>query len=112
MHKLAATPITLECFEVGDFSPEASTDFIIKQLIPYLEDLRLRYNETKDPAYWKELVRWLPQGWLQTRTWTANYEVIRSMIHQRENHKLIEWRQDFISWTHSLPYSKELLLTI
>lgn len=106
MHKLKDTPITLECFEIGDYK---ESKFIENSLIPYLEDLRIQYQETKDKSYWKELVRWLPNGWLQTRTVTLNYENIYSMIRQRNTHKLTEWSKDFITWAESLPYARELL---
>jgi hypothetical protein len=74
-----------------------------------LEKLRQKYNETKDKRYWKELIRLLPESWLQKRTVTMNYENILSMIHQRKGHKLTEWSKDFIEWAESLPYAKELL---
>jgi hypothetical protein len=63
-------------------------------------------------------VRWLPCGWLQTRTWTANYETIRAICSQgqRRNHKLNEWsgkddpsKPNFISWARSLPYAQYLI---
>ena len=87
-------------------------------IIEQLEFLRQKYLETKDKKYWKELVRWLPESWLQTRTWTANYEVIRTIVHQRENHKLNEWsgqddssKDNFIKWAKSLPYAEELIFS-
>ena len=117
MHKLASTPITLDCFETDDYQDHLSalnertlSTFIGEELIPYLEALRQKYLETKDKRYWKELIRWLPNGWLQTRTVTMNYENLRSMYHQRENHKLSEWHQ-FCKWIEDdLPYSKELII--
>ena len=124
MHKLATTPITLDCFEMDDASDNdlevsydwygdgsLSTQSIINEpltFIRYLEGLRQKYLETKDKRYWKELIRWLPESWLQTRTWTANYAVLRNIIKWRTNHKLTEWSQ-FIDWCKTLPYSKELL---
>jgi uncharacterized protein (DUF1919 family) len=51
----------------------------------------------------------LPESYLQKRTITLNYENIYSMIHQRDNHKLIEWSSRFIGWVMTLPYSNELL---
>lgn len=113
MHKLASTPITIDCFEMGDFE-NVKIDMTIQgfwdeYLIPTLEQLRLKYLETKDKRYWKELVRLLPESWLQKRTVTMNYENILSMIHQRKNHKLTEWSIDFINWCKSLPYAEELL---
>jgi len=59
--------------------------------------------------YWKELIRLLPESWLQTRTITMNYENILNMITYRQNHKLTEWSESFINWTKSLPYAEELL---
>ena len=121
MHKLASTPITLECFETESYNynlpidiSEDNTismawgDFIECDLIPFLEKLRQTYLATNDKQYWKELIRWLPEGWLQTRTWTANYEVLRSMYFQRKAHKLTEW-DAFCKWVESLPYAKELI---
>ena len=80
-----------------------------ESIICYCETLRQRYNETKDIKYWKELIRILPEGWLQTRTWTADYSVLRNIIHWRKNHKLTEWHQ-FVEWASTLPYANELLL--
>lgn len=119
MHKLAETPITMECFEMGDFvadldaddstSPLIIDDYWRNNVIWSLEYLRQKYIQTKDKRYWKELIRLLPESWLQTRTVTMNYENILSMIRQRKNHKLTEWSVDFIKWANTLPYADELL---
>lgn len=114
MHKLASTPITKECFEMDDFENVElygiqDCNFIWDILLTRLEILRRSYNETKDKRYWKELIRLLPESWLQTRTVTMNYENILNMVHQRKNHKLTEWSKSFIDWAKSLPYAEELL---
>lgn len=116
MHKLASTPITMDCFEMGDFEEiELSNGYYNSQymwnkfFIPYLEELRQVYHQTKDKRYWKELIRILPESWLQTRTVTLNYENLLSMVHQRKNHKLTEWSIDFMNWVKTLPYAEELL---
>ena len=105
MHKLASTPITMECFELDDYRPDIVE---VSGFIQLLEDMRQAFLATKDPAVWKELVRWLPESWLQKRTFTMNYENIRAMVHQRANHKLSEWHR-FIDWAHALPYADELI---
>jgi len=69
MHKITAKPITLDCFETGDFNVEKITDVytnkvFVEELISKLEYLRLSYLKTKDMAEWKELIRWLPESWL------------------------------------------------
>lgn len=115
MHKIQSKPITIDCFEIDDLKDnfEVSeyyifSDFIHHDLIPVLETLRLKYLETKDKTYWKELIRWLPESWLQTRTITMNYENLYAMVRQRKNHKLTEWHS-YIDWVHSLPYASELI---
>lgn len=117
MHKLTDKPITLSCFETGDYCPEVITSGEeVNYLIQFLEGLRQKYKATKDKRYWKELVRWLPESWLQTRTITLSYENIRNMVHQRRNHKLVEWSKEegeeidsFIKFAHTLPYSNEFI---
>lgn len=116
MHKLASTPITRDCFEMGDFEKveidclsqyvETTMDWW-DYVITACEYLRQKYNETKDKRYWKELIRLLPESWLQKRTITMNYENILNMIHHRKNHKLTEWSESFINWTKTLPYADE-----
>ena len=123
MHKLASYPIDIDNFEIEDFNPDlifwindngdSPVDYEIKDHIEdhmfFLEKLRQKYLETKDKRYWKELVRWLPEGWLQKRTITLNYENLRSMYSQRKNHKLSEWHY-FCDWIKtSLPYAEELI---
>ena len=82
--------------------------FMYNQIIDDCESLRQKYLETKDKRYWKELIRWLPEGWLQTRTWTANYEILRNIYFQRQHHKLTEWHR-FCNWIEGLPYSADLI---
>lgn len=131
MHKLASTPITLECFETDDFNDELliqqypngnrkpfedALRYSIYDLIYVLECLRVKYLETKDKKYWKELIRWLPESWIQKRTITMNYENLLMMYRQRKSHKLNEWSgldnselPNYISWIKSLPYADELI---
>ena len=117
MHKLASTPITEECFEMGNFEDfDLETEDMIfplkstwAELTSDLEFCRKKYNETKDKRYWKELIRLLPESWLQKRTVTMNYENILNMYHQRKHHKLTEWSKSFCDWVKTLPYAEELI---
>lgn len=120
MHTLGKYPITKECFEMDDYNgslkvydrepynPDTKVDDVWEQLVEVCETLRQRYNETKDVCYWNELVRLLPESYLQTRTWTGNYAVLRSIIQQRSGHRLHNWQQ-FIDHCRQLPYAKQLL---
>lgn len=126
MHTIQKTPITLDLFETDDYNPEICGDCVEQTILPVLEELRQKHLEYKqksfneeDPekasellkksnAYWKELIRWLPESWLQKRTWTANYETARSILHWRDPHKLTEW-ESICDALKSLPYADELL---
>ena len=131
MHKLATTPITLDCFEIDDYDRNLSLadnpkdddgldniSTFEEDIIYVLENIRQKYLETKDKRYWKELIRWLPESWLQKRTVTMTYENLLAMCSrgQRRFHKLNEWSgqdnpnvSNFISWARFLPYAQELI---
>lgn len=126
-------------FTIDDCTLEYEHRDMIDTTIEYLENLRLEYVAITealklpqgDPDYvkelqsranqvWKELIRWLPEAWLQTRTVTLNYETIRAMCSpgQRRFHKLNEWSGkndptlvNFIAWARTLPYALEFIFT-
>lgn len=133
MHTIEKSPITINEFETDDckWDLNCSDDYdyndiytyddiddFKEYLIEHLEYLRKKYLETKDKKYWKELIRWLPESWLQTRTVTMTYENLFAMCGrgQRRFHKLNEWSgidddtlDNFISWARTLPYAQEFL---
>ena len=125
MHKITSQPITLDCFEIDDYEKDlfmyyehSDVKDMVADIVRNCETLRQRYLETKDKRYWKELIRWLPESWLQKRTVTMTYENLLAMCSkgQRRFHKLNEWSgQDnpnvpnFISWARTLPYAQELI---
>lgn len=126
MHTIQNKPITLDCFETDDycewlqvFDPpeyDLGVKENVENNINFLETLRLRYLETKDKRYWKELIRWLPESWLQKRTVTMNYENLYCMVRQRQFHKQNEWSgkdnpslTNFVNEIKKLPYAKEFI---
>ncbi|MBO7079269.1 MAG: hypothetical protein J6W64_05615 [Bacilli bacterium] len=132
MHTLTHHPIAIDSFEMGDFNniqfpleaqrPDLKynidEDFVQMCLIPYLEYLRQTYCDLMEhekfdegKIVWKELIRWLPESFLQKRTITMNYENLYEMClpTQRRHHKLTEWSQDFMQFAHNLPYADVLL---
>ena len=120
MHRIANYPITMDCFEMDDFDNYVTVtnnnfdqdciNFIWGDVIRICEELRQKYNETKDKKYWKELIRLLPESWLQTRMFDCDYATLRNIYCWRVKipHKLTEWKQ-FGDWVESLPYAKELI---
>ena len=68
MHKIHSKP-----FEMSDFSTDHMTDEAIdtmKIVIDSLENIRLKYMETKDKSLWYSLIQLLPESYHQMRTCT------------------------------------------
>ena len=144
MHTIQNKEIDFNLFELGDYHPElpliddVNLGLRIECFLNDLEQLRQKYlmlmeeakkTDSEEEAeiirkeaklYWKELIRWLPEGWLQTRTWTGNYENLLGICSkgQRRYHKLTEWSgeypdeeelRSFIEFARSLPYAKQFI---
>lgn len=133
MHKLTSKPITMDCFEMDDFKSfleldttsathGGETSFTIndawEDIIHVCNLLLEKYLSTKEKKYWKELIRILPESWLQKRTVTMSYENLFAMCSkgQRRFHKLNEWSgvdeinlENFIHFARTLPYAQELI---
>ena len=118
MHKITSSEITEENYSFDPEPDKPLTDLptndyvrildIKNRAVADVEWLRKKYNETKDKRYWRLLIQINPDGWIQKRTWTGNYQNLRNMYFARKNHKLIEWIQ-FCQIIEQLPYSKELI---
>lgn len=83
-----------------------------KYIVDHLEGLRLKYLETinkeEKNKILNELINDLPQGYLFTRHWTGNYEVLHELYYWRKDHKQEEIR-DFCKIIETMPYAKELI---
>lgn len=107
MHKIHAAPFTADDFSCERMTAETRAQF--DGVIAYMEDLRLRYNETKDKALWIDMIQFLPSSYNQMRTVTMNYENLINIYHARKNHKLSEWHV-LCADIEKLPYAKELII--
>ena len=119
MHKLLNNnePITSKLFA----SCKADED-VLHVVIDRLEYLRKTFKdiqheydgEDKNEILNELLVRakrLLPEGFLQMRTVSTNYAELRTIYHQRKNHRLKEeWQDTFCEWVKTLPYAKELII--
>ena len=99
----------------NDFSWDSMTEYR-QETLRHLNNLITVWQETKSKEIcikskeiWREVIQDLPSSFNQTRTWTANYQVLRNIYHSRKNHKISEWH-DFCKMIEDLPYSE--LITI
>lgn len=107
MHKIHSKPFSIEDFSHDHLTPESKA--YMQTIVDHLEKIRLSYVETKDKAYWYDLIQLLPSSYNQMRTCTMNYETLINIYFARKNHKLAEWHT-FCDWIKGLPYAAELIL--
>lgn len=111
MHTIYKSPITKDKFSFDNNNLPVlgyTYDVYINDVLTMCENLRKQYCATEDKRYWRALIQLLPNAWNQTRTWTANYQILRHIYNSRQNHKLSEWHT-FCEEIEKLPYSKELI---
>ena len=107
MHKIHSKPFVLDDFSPDHLTPESEA--YMQTIVDQLEKIRLKYVETKEKAYWYDMIQLLPSSYNQMRTCTLNYETLINIYFSRKNHKLDEWHT-FCDWIKTLPYAKELIL--
>ena len=106
MHKIHSKP-----FSMDDFSCDHMTDGtkkFMETVVAELENIRLRFKETKSKDDWYDMIQLLPSSYNQMRTCTFNYETLINIYRARKNHKLAEWRT-FCDWIETLPYAEQLI---
>ena len=106
MHRIHSKPFGREDFSCDRMSETALA--CLDHTIEVLEERRQKFNETKDTAYWHDMIQLLPSSYNQMRTTTLSYENLINIYYARRNHKLPEWHV-YCDWIRSLPYAKELI---
>ena len=114
MHKIADKEFTLDDFSHEHLFDDDDTrvgwgdiipNFHLMLTVRALNQYREKYIETKDKAFWWQMIQLLPSSYNQKRTVMLNYEVLANIYRQRKDHKLDEWH-DFCKWIEELPYSE------
>ena len=102
MHKIASKPFSMDDFSCDHMT--AGTRAFMENVIAKLEEIRLRYLETKNKDDWYDMIQLLPSSYNQRRTVMLNYEVLANIYKSRRHHKLDEWHT-LCDRIESLPYS-------
>ena len=89
MHKIHSKEFSRDDFSCDRMSEAALN--CLDTVITVLEERRQKYIETKDTAYWHDMIQLLPSSFNQMRTVTLNYENLINIYNARCNHKLAEW---------------------
>ena len=82
----------------------------LRTIIQIVNKWRQKYKDTNDYTYFRIMRQLMPSGYLYTASWTANYQVLRTIWKQRvkQPHRLEEWKM-FGTWIKELPYAKDLI---
>lgn len=96
MHRITRFDIKSQCNEYV-------TDDIIELLNKYVNE----YNDDPTTEKYLKVLYNIPSGFQLTARLTTNYRALKTVVSQRSNHRLPEWRE-FCEWVHTLPYFDEL----
>lgn len=84
-------------------------DYVDERMIPIMNELKDKYNETKDKEDYLRLLYSNPCGFKLTAAMTTNYRQLKTIYQQRKNHRLPEWKT-FCAQLEEFPYFEELCL--
>lgn len=107
MHKIHSKEFSREDFSIDKLDDNSLCFF--DTIIAKLEELRLKYIETKDKQYWYDIIQLLPSSYNQMRTCSLNYETLINIYYARKGHKLDEWHI-FCDFIKTLPYAEDLII--
>jgi len=97
MHRIAKMDIASQCNE-----------YVTDEVIQCVNRLRDVYNTDPTAENYLKLLYNVPVGFRLTARMTTNYRQLKTIYHQRKNHRLPEWR-DFCGWIETLPHSELII---
>lgn len=98
MHRIAKFNIAEQCNE-----------YVTEEVLRCVERLRDEYNADPTDERYLRLLYNVPTGFRLTARMTTNYRQLKTIYHQRKNHRLPEWRA-FCDWMLTLPYFCDLVV--
>ena len=82
---------------------EACNEYVDERIIKILQEKINEYNNgEKTSEKYLEILYNIPSGFRMTAAMTTNYRQLKTIYHQRKNHRLPEWRE-FCKWIETLP---------
>jgi hypothetical protein len=107
MHTLGKEFIPASAFSLEDVDGDLGLRYM--DLLNEARDRWVASGKKKPSREWRQMNQLTAISFNYRRTFTANYQVLKSMYHSRKNHRLSEWHE-FAEWVESLPYSELITL--
>lgn len=79
--------------------------YVTREAIANVERLVEEYKVDKIPENYLKVLYNIPTGFCLTARMTTNYRQLKTIYHQRKNHRLPEW-QEVCAWIEGLPHSE------
>lgn len=88
-----------------------SSEADMQTIVDIVNKYRQLYKQTNDYKYFRIMRQMMPQSYMYTIMWDANYQTLRNIYRQRilRPHRLKEWTEDFSLWLDTLPYADDLI---
>lgn len=106
MHKITSRELNVNDFEYDYWN--IFRNGLLAYLNNHIRQYKIANSKEDKENLFRQIVQDLPSGYLQKRTVSLNYAVLRNLYFQRRNHKLSEWHE-ICNWILQLPYGKELI---
>lgn len=112
MHRITQFKLKNQCNRYVD---SRIIDIVQKKIDEYnrLKELdKESHNDSRTELLkelYLEILYNIPAGFELTAGMTTNYRQLKTIYHQRKNHRLPEWRE-FCKWIETLPKFKEICL--
>ena len=104
MHRITKFTFVEQCNEYVD---QRIID-VVQEMIDVYNGLEDKGTEFAKDLYLRILYN-VPSGFELTAGFTTNYQQLKTILIQRRNHRLPEWRE-FCKWVETLPMFGELVL--
>lgn len=98
MHRITKFEVSKQCIS-----------YVRPKAIENLEECIADYNADPTPEKYLEVLYNVPVGFQLTARMSTNYQQLKTIYHQRKNHRLHEWKE-FCAWCETLPHFKEICL--
>ena len=88
---------------------KAYIEYVDPRIIEIMKEKVAVYNKEATAEKYLEILYSNPCGFRLTARMTTNYRQLKTIYHQRKNHRLTEWKE-FTKWIETLPCFRELCL--
>lgn len=100
MHRITKFDVDKQC-----------NDYVDEVISNRLQGLIAAYKNNPTPDNYLRVLYNIPTGFKLTARMTTNYRQLKTIYHQRKDHRLPEWRT-LCDWMLTLPYFKEICVDV